>query len=77
MKPYAPSPMGPSRVSRFIRDTVKHALWQVHYHEQALIEAHENLGLAKAFVLREGADVGFTFEELRAEIEKDEEDHGE
>ena len=74
MKEYKPTPLGPSRVTAFIRKTVKSALWQVHYHEQALAEAHEELALAKAFLLREGGDYGFTLEELRQEIEKEEED---
>jgi hypothetical protein len=65
-------PLGPSPVTAFIRRAIKHALWQVHYHERALIDAHEELAMAKAFMLREGV-TEFSLEELRAEIEKEEE----
>jgi hypothetical protein len=66
-------PLGPSPVTAFIRKAVKHALWQVHYHERELIEAHEEVAMAKAFMLRGGV-TEFSLEELRAEIEKEEGD---
>lgn len=71
MKEDKPTPMGPSAVTAFIRKAVKHALWDVHYHERELIEAHEELAMAKAFMLRAGV-TEFSLEELRAEIEKEE-----